>query len=414
LLDLGNNVFRFFLGNVESGGCRQFYVSVKVNCDSTVLGQTHCVYAHGYPDTLCTLTPEWSGANIEARASCQDTSVVFKLKNTGSSPSQPLNYIIIEDDVVMFQGLQQYNIDQELVLPVMAEGHTYRIESEQEPGHPFSTLALAFSEGCGGFESLGFINQFTVNGINPSWHRVCRENTGSFDPNDKQGYPIGTGAEHKIRPGQPIDYMIRFQNTGTDTAFTVVVRDTLSPWLDPASLVPAASSHAYTWKLEGQGIVTFTFPQILLPDSTTNLAGSQGFVTFHIEQQAEVPLGAQILNEAAIYFDFNAPVITNQTLHTVGIDLLTSTNDILKPRVKPAIQVSPNPAGAFAVFEWEKGAFKGQHLELFDLLGKTVFSTEVHGQQYVLPRNNLNAGAYGWRVMDQRGASVGSGIVVFQ
>ncbi len=289
--DLGNNIIRFFIGDIESGDCGQFQLTVYVDCDSTILGQTHCITAHGFPDTLCTTVPNWSGANIEASVTCQDTVVQFELQNTGPAASQILNYIIIEDDVVMFQGLHQYQPGQTFSMPIPANGHTYRIESEQEPGHPFSTLALAFEEGCGGFETLGFINQFTVNGVTPSWHRVCRENTGSFDPNDKQGLPSGTGAEHKIRPGQAIEYTIRFQNTGTDTAFTVLLRDTLSPWLDPASIVPGAASHPYSWQLNGQGELSFGFANILLPDSTTNLAGSQGFVTFLVAQKPDLPQG---------------------------------------------------------------------------------------------------------------------------
>ncbi len=139
----------------------------------------------------------------------------MRLYNSGSGPSQVLQYIIIEDDVVLFQGQKQYDIDDDLTLHYPANGHTWRIESQQEPGHPFSNTAVAFNEGCGGFETLGFINQFDVNTFQPSWNQVCVQNTGSFDPNDKQGFPLGYGDEHLIRPGQPLEYMIRFQNTGT-------------------------------------------------------------------------------------------------------------------------------------------------------------------------------------------------------
>jgi len=412
--DLGNNQIRFFIGNLPSGDCGQFSFTTYVNCDSTILGQTHCITAHGYPDTLCIPLPSWSGANINARVNCQDSIVQFQLHNTGVGSSQVLDYIIIEDDVVMFQGQQQYAPDQSISIPVTANGHTYRIESEQEPGHPFSTRAIAFEEGCGGFESLGFINQFSVNGITPSWHRVCRENTGSFDPNDKHGYPLGFGADNRIRPGQALEYMIRFQNTGTDTAFTVVIRDSLSAWLDPASVVPGAASHPYTWQLQGSGEISFTFSNILLPDSTTNLAGSQGFVTFSVAQQPNVPLETQILNTAAIFFDFNAPVITNETRHTVGLNLISSTLELPKSKGQNAVQVSPNPASTHATFQLAKGDFKGHQLQLFSPMGKLVFETAVSGNQMVVPRNKLPAGAYGWRVADARGMLVGSGVLVFR
>lgn len=413
--DQGNNQVRFFVGNLATGDCGQFSFTAYVDCGSTVLGQTHCISAHGYPDTLCTPVSNWSGANIEARASCQDSILQFELHNNGTGPSQILDYIIIEDDVVMFQGQQQYGQGQSITLPLPANGHTFRIESEQEPGHPFSSRAIAFNEGCGGFESLSFINQFSVNGSTPSWHRVCRENTGSYDPNDKHGYPLGTGAENRIRPGQALEYMIRFQNTGTDTAFTVVIRDSLSAWLDPATVVPGAASHPYNWKLQGNGEISFTFSNILLPDSTTNLAGSQGFVTFSVAQQHGVPLGSKILNTAAIFFDFNPPVITNETLHTVGLlDIVSSTLDLPKSKTQNPVRVSPNPASTYTTFQLAKGLFKGHRLQLFSPMGKLVYETAVSEDQLVVPKNNLPAGAYGWRVADARGVLVGSGVLVFR
>ncbi|MBP6828192.1 MAG: DUF11 domain-containing protein, partial [Saprospiraceae bacterium] len=275
---LGFNTYRFFVGSVAPTDCGSFTLVVHIDCDSTVLGQTHCFSAHAYPDTLCTPVPDWSGAMIQASVECQDTLVNMTLKNTGNAPSQLLNYIIIIDDVVLMEGQKSYDINQAFTFPQPANGHTWRIQSEQEPGHPFSNIALAFAEGCGGYESLGYINQFPVDELLPSTDRECMQNTGAFDPNDKQGFPLGYGDTHRIRPGQDLEYLIRFQNTGTDTAFTVVVLDTLSTWLDPASVRPGAASHPYTWALSGQGVISFTFDHILLPDSNTNEAASHGFI----------------------------------------------------------------------------------------------------------------------------------------
>jgi uncharacterized repeat protein (TIGR01451 family) len=409
-ISLGANTIRFFVGDLEREECGSFNFIVHVDCDSTVLGQTHCILAHGYPDTLCTELPTWSGANIEANAACQDSTAVFELKNTGPANSQILNYIIIEDDVVMLSGQHQYNSNQSFNITWPANGHTVRLESEQEPGHPFSTQVIAFQEGCGGFESLGFINQFSVNGITPSWHRICVENTGSFDPNDKQGFPTGIGAEHQIRPGQSLEYMIRFQNTGTDTAFNIVLRDTLSQWLDPASVTPGAASHPYSWTLNGQNEIVFSFYNILLPDSSTNLSGSQGFVTFQIAQQAQVPLGTQIFNQAAIYFDFNEPVLTNTTLHTVDeLDISVNTREWERPL---RIDVMPNPARDYALFRLKNGSLSGHHLQVFDGFGKLISTQKISGNQHVFARNNLPAGAYGWRVTDAGGRVTGAGVLV--
>ena len=407
---LGNNSYRFQLGDVAWGDCGQFAITVYVNCDSTVLGQTHCVSSHAFPDTLCTPVPNWSGATIEANATCQDSVVHLQLRNSGTSPSGTLNYIIIEDDVVLLHNQRQYNIGDVFNMDYPANGHTWRVESEQEPGHPFSNVALAFLEGCGGHQTLGYINQFSVNGWTPSVNKACLENGGSYDPNDKQGFPTGYGDNHRIRPGQALEYMIRFQNTGTDTAFTVQIRDTLSAWLDAGTIRPGASSHPYTWNLSGPGVLTFRFDHIMLPDSNVNLAGSQGFVSFWIDQKPEVPLETQILNTAAIYFDFNAPVMTNQTLHTVGLDYITAIKDFEKQEV-PAIVVQPNPAVQETLVSLPSGT---ERLMVFDVLGRSMRVLQVRGATVRLERGNLPAGVYWLQLQDRKGATTGAGKLIWK
>lgn len=408
---LGNNRYRFDVGDVPFGACGQFTLVVEVDCDSTVIGQTHCILARAFPDTLCTPVASWSGATIEAEANCQDTTIRLRLRNTGLNASDLLHYIIIEDDVVLLQGQKQYDSGETMTFDYLSNGRTWRIESQQEPNHPFSNLALAFLEGCGGFNSLGFVNRFSVNGWEPSIDRECVENIGSFDPNDKQGFPLGTGPEGKIRPGQALEYRIRFQNTGTDTAFTVMIRDTLSPWLDPATLRPGAASHEYEWSLSGDGILTFLFENILLPDSNVNLSGSQGFVSFQVDQRPDIPLETQILNSAAIYFDFNEPVITNQTLHTIGIDYITSTVSPFGPKSLPEIRIQPNPAVGHTQLILPPGTL---WLSIYDSRGRLLRTLRAHEPLLQLTREPTAGGVYWLRAEDRYRNITGWGKLVWR
>ncbi|MCC7503135.1 MAG: hypothetical protein IT229_11440, partial [Flavobacteriales bacterium] len=97
---------------------------------------------------------------------------------------------------------------------------------------------------------------------------------------------------------------------GTDTAFTVVVRDTLPLDLDVRTFEAGASIHPYTYSLTGDGILTFTFTNILLPDSNTNEPLSHGLVNFRLRPLFPLNLGQEITNVADIYFDFNTPIRT--------------------------------------------------------------------------------------------------------
>jgi uncharacterized repeat protein (TIGR01451 family) len=86
----------------------------------------------------------------------------------------------------------------------------------------------AWTEGCGGFQNGGFPNWYFLNNGIPSQDVFCGELVGSFDPNDKQGFPVGYGSDRLVAPNTDIEYLVRFQNTGTAPARRVVVRDTLS------------------------------------------------------------------------------------------------------------------------------------------------------------------------------------------
>lgn len=165
---------------------------------------------------------------------------------------------------------------------------------------------------------------------------ITRTITGSYDPNDKLVQPSGT---YHIENDSLLTYTIRFQNTGNDTAFTVVVRDTLPLDLDVSTFKLGATSHPCTYTLLGNGLVTFTFADILLPDSNTNEALSHGQVNFSIKPLQPLALGQVISNAADIYFDFNPPIRTPDAVVVV-------TDQVgMVPVARPlALSVYPVPA----------------------------------------------------------------------
>ncbi len=139
---------------------------------------------------------------------------------------------------------------------------------------------------------------------------------GSFDPNDKQSTP--NLSLQQVSAGAYIEYMIRFQNTGTDTAFNIVVTDTLTSLLDESSFQMISTSHLCTTIRNGKNI-SFEFLHILLPDKTTNEPKSHGWIRFRAKPIATIPLNSVIPNSVAIYFDYNAPVITNTATTTIAL-----------------------------------------------------------------------------------------------
>jgi len=136
--------------------------------------------------------------------------------------------------------------------------------------------------------------------------------TGSYDPNEKLVSPEGV-----IQRTDMLTYQINFQNVGTDTAFNIIVRDTLDPNLDISTFTSGASIHPYTYAITGREI-SWIFPDINLPDSIVNEAASHGFVKFTAFPMPGVPAGTFIENRASIFFDFNPPVITNTVSNQIA------------------------------------------------------------------------------------------------
>ncbi len=139
----------------------------------------------------------------------------------------------------------------------------------------------------------------------------CFTVINSYDPNIKEVSP-----QHIEQAGDWLTYTIHFQNTGTAPAFNIRVKDTLSSLLDWASFQLLDYSHEVFTQIFQNGIVHFNFLNIMLPDSMSNPEGSKGYVQFKIKTQSNLLPPINIPNTAAIYFDFNEPIITN-TVNTL-------------------------------------------------------------------------------------------------
>ncbi len=409
------NIFMLTLPALDVNECQTISTPVLVSCEAE-LGQLHCITVNGWPNLICTTPSGWSGAEIEASAACEDTTVILQLENIGTAPSQPLEFVIVEDDVVLLTGQDDYDIAEAVAFAYPSNGNYYRIESEQEPGHPFPGPVAAWEVGCNGDGTpfVHFIEQFPLGDEFGSEDSNCANNAGSFDPNDKQGSPIGFGPGHLIKPGNDIEYLIRFQNTGTALAHNVVIRDTLSPFLNPESVRVGAASHPYSWDFVEGNILTFKFDDINLIDSMTNEPESHGFISFKVSHHADLPLGTVIPNRAAIYFDFNLPIITNTTFHQLGEDFLEiiSSDKEENNGYSDGLAVYPNPAFRKVFVQLP---YSCSQLQIFDMQGRLIQLKEIEGgrQTAIIGRKALPDGIYFIRAINSQGKELGTTKLVF-
>jgi hypothetical protein len=141
---------------------------------------------------------------------------------------------------------------------------------------------------------------------------LTQQVTGSYDPNDIQ---VNIEEyEHVLLSqdeGLDLEYTIRFQNTGTAPAEFVIVKDIIEEDLSLGSIQMISASHPYELRFNENREVEWFFDNIQLPDSTTDLEGSQGYIHYRIKTNPALAMNDIIENTASIYFDYNAPVITN-------------------------------------------------------------------------------------------------------
>lgn len=412
-VSIDGQVLTFELGDVPpTPGSEWGFIDIHATVDCAAqIGDQLCITAKVTPDTVCYQSQEWSGAIVAVSGVCEnDNQAIFTISNVGFAPNaQTLDYTIIEDQIVLKTGTFQLNAGQSQNDTVPGSGLPLTIIAQQEPGYPGDTSVVFNLYNCGEPDTT------PANGFGgpsgPFTYQECFPVTNSYDPNDKDAAPQGFGPDHVVHPGTPLEYRIRFQNTGNDTAFLVVLRDTLSQALDFLRIEPRGSSHIYDFAQINDSILQFTFNNIQLPDSSTNPLGSQGFVEFTAYPNSNLPLGTQVTNRAAIYFDHNPPVITNTVLRTYGEVILVSIDDPAGAELWP-VKVYPNPFVTETTFELPANAGAGTHqLNLMDAGGRLLSSVDFEGQQCRLQRNNLPAGVFAWTITSA-GRPVASGKLI--
>jgi len=197
---------------------------------------------------------------------------------------------------------------------------------------------------------------------------------GSFDPNDLVG-PAGFGDLRYLTPDAVMPYTVFFENdpkVANAPAQEVKILNTLDDDLDLSTLelteiafadhtipVPAGlANYETTVDLRPEGInvivevkagldpetrqVTASFQAIdpdtgwlpedprvgfLYPNDATHRG--EGHVSYLVRPKADSPTGAQIINRAKIFFDYNDPIDTPQTLNTLDAGDPTSQVDVL-------------------------------------------------------------------------------------
>lgn len=224
---------------------------------------------------------------------------------------------------------------------------------------------------------------------------------GAYDPNDKLVFTStrSSNTQYFLDVDTALDYTIRFQNTGNAEALHVRLVDTLAPTLDVGSLRLRGATHAFEARLESDSILIIDFPDIMLPDSTSDLIGSQGSFSFSIRPRAGSLPGTAISNKADIYFDFNPPIRTNTATVVTEISTPVGTIPIFMP-----LTLAPNPVESQLRVALQ-GSGTGNWM-IHDVQGRVAMSGNWNGTSMTIPMETLRTGIYTITVFTVTGRSI--------
>jgi uncharacterized repeat protein (TIGR01451 family) len=323
----------------------------SVSCaNPNIRGLTACTKAWITPVNTYPAPSNWNKAELAVMGkTVENNQVRFVIRNTGTgNMTDSLYFRIYQDEDLTLNSKYKLASQDSLVLRFTPVGRAVRVEVDQPEGHPLKATAGTNIEipaaNKFGIPSL-LMMAYPPDDTEPEFTEDCLPIIDSFDPNDKQVIPVGLTAENYTSTHAPLRYTIRFQNTGTDVAYRVVVVDTLSTDLDLSTFQVEAVSHGYQLAVLGKvkPVLTFTFDHIMLPDSSHDQAGSNGLIQFSIKPKANLPVKTKIENFADIFFDYNEAVRTNTTTSRI-FDMPRTLNADKQLSVQQVI-ISPSIKG---------------------------------------------------------------------
>lgn len=347
---LPDGTYQFSVGDLAAGQSGTILIQDIVLCgDESVRGLTVCTRAWITPSNNKPAEPTPT-VSITGRCNAETGMIRFVVRNTGTADMDQYElFRKFANGELASQEHFRLAAGDSLVLWVPSMGYTWRLEADQPDGNGDNTAVSVTIEGCPSGDvssvSKGMVNIFPSDDEEAERAVECMMITDSYDPNDKLVTPVGRTVEFYTPTNTALKYKIRFQNTGTDVAYRIVVVDTLSEHLDLSTLQLGVTSHPSHVEVSGKGrpVLTWTFDNIMLPDSTADEPGSHGYIQFSIKPKADLAEKTLVENFADIFFDFNSPIRTNVTQNRI-YDMPPVINESVRVHLEDVL-ATPGIAG---------------------------------------------------------------------
>ncbi|MFK7750823.1 MAG: T9SS type A sorting domain-containing protein, partial [Kordia sp.] len=140
--------------------------------------------------------------------------------------------------------------------------------------------------------------------------------------------------------------------------------------------------------------VEFIFQNINLPFDD---ASNDGFVTFKIKTLPTLDINDTFENDAEIYFDYNFPILTNNSI-TVIKDVLSTTDISFE-----SFEMYPNPVKDVVIIKTKETI---ENIKIYDISGKFIQEETFTGTQSTIEikTSKLAQGTYFVKIETESGA----------
>jgi uncharacterized repeat protein (TIGR01451 family) len=280
----------------------------------------------------------------------------------------------LDAELTLFYPDEGYVVDASGEYSKAGKAYTWMLP-EIKPGE---TISIAVTDSIGLDAYTGQTLNFAAEVRAPGEDLDLSNNTyseeivvvGAIDPNDIIVTPMGEGRDGFIEKDQVLTYTIRFENMGTWAATYVFIDNQISENLDLNSFTMLSTSHPATYSLNPDGLLEIAYINIDLPPAEVDSIGAHGYFKYSIKPKPDINPGDRILNIAGIVFDFEAPIITNTTLHTIY-----RTADQIEPP-----HIYPNPFNPVTQIQFDVLRRSRVLVQVYDITGRLI-ETLVNGEQ---------------------------------
>ncbi|WCO00742.1 T9SS type A sorting domain-containing protein [Psychroserpens ponticola] len=373
----------------ESAGCYDITTAVFNNISvaegSTLTVDFPVVEEQSCEDLAVYLINSWT----PPRPGFTHENIII-LENLGFTTITSGTVEFTHDPLLVYNGVTSVNPN--YTITTTATGFTVDFVNLQPGNVEYIDVSLT----CPASIELGDILTNTANYVTDSNDLVAGNNystlselvVGSWDPNDKmESHGPKVLFDDFSTSDEWLYYTIRFQNLGTAAADFVRIEDVLDNQLNKASFQMLRSSHDYVVTRTDSSLEWY-FEDINLPAEQDDAEGSSGFVYFRVQPNAGYASGDVIPNTAAIFFDFNAPVITNR-FETEFVEEALSVSEF----DFNSFSMYPNPAKD--VLNIKLNNITKATLSIYDIQGKLVLEQSISETQNLeLNVSDLHSGLY--------------------